>query len=181
MWWVVNLALSGIVGVAKVILEGLRREAARERQEWERKYREYEQTVRRQQQEIAKELRKRQTAIDIARLRNLHHASVTLADQVHLSLTGARKTLDALGQTIVKIAIERKNLEDKKRSAPNHERSRLQDEIMSLHLLRDDVLTPDKDKVKTQRDTLLFQVKELNMQSAQLRDVLKTLQGSGRR
>jgi hypothetical protein len=82
-----------------------------------------------------------------------------------------------MGKAIVDTAVKRKEFEDRKRAAPSREREGLEKEIQSLHQLRDTVLTPDKDKVKGERDQLLAKVRMLNMQTGQLRDQIKALGG----
>jgi hypothetical protein len=105
----------------------------------------------------------------------LHRTSAELADHTYKNLNGARKTLDAMGNAIVETAQKRKEFEQRKRQAPNQEREQLEKEILSLHKLRDEILIPDKDKVKGERDQLLAKVQTLNKQTAELRDKIKSM------
>lgn len=179
-WWV-KVAIIGIFGIANGFLEALRREVARERQQWEADYNRLEALVLQYQRDISQERRKSKKATDIARLTVLHRSSRQLADQTYQTLEGARRTLDAMGNTIVQIAQSRKELELRKRSAPFHQKPELEKEIMSLHKLRDEILIPDKDKVKAQRDHLSAQLRMLNMETGHLRDEIDALRGQKRR
>ena len=95
-------------------------------------------------------------------------------------LNDSRETLDAMGNAIVNAAKQRKILQQKKREVSFSEKSKIQEEIDGLHELRDDVLIPDKDIVKEQRDSLLRKVRELNKQTAQLRDLKANLRSKQR-
>ena len=174
MWWALRV-ISGIFGAAQDILDALRKEAAKERKQWEDDYKERETAILKMQKNIDAELKKRK--MDVNQLRKLHRTSAELADHTHKNLEGARKTLEAMGNAIVNTAVRRKELEDRKRLAPVREREAIEKEIQSLHKLRDAVLTPDKDKVKGERDQLLAKVRMLNMQTGQLRDQIKSLGG----
>jgi hypothetical protein len=181
MWWLVNVALVGIVGAAKVILDALRREAARERKAWEDEAKKIDDLVQKQSREIERVQRQSLKAADIARLTALHQESHQLGDRAYRSLEGARKTLDAMGKAIVETAQARKTIEERKRNASGPQRIELEQEIRSLHKLRDEILTPDKDKVKAERDRILANVRTLNAQTARLRDTLNQLRGPRRR
>lgn len=177
MWWIVK-AIAGIFGAAQAILDALRQEAAKERQEWERDYKKREAEIKRTQEEVDSALSKvdrwwGKPSVD--QLRMLHRTSAELADHTYKNLQGARKTLDAMGKAIVDAAQRRGEFEKQKAQAATKDRERLEKEIRSLHKLRDEILIPDKDRIMSERDQLLARVQMLNKQTAQLRDQIKSM------
>lgn len=173
MWWIIGLIIAGIVGIANAILESLRKEVAVERQRWETTYHQVEAQVRQYQQLLDEQLYTAQYTYEFSKLTNLHHASMRVADATHTLFDDARRTLDAMGRAIVSAAQQRKQLEQRKRGAWFWETGRLESEIQSLHKLRDEILVPDKDKVKSERDHLLQEIRQLNQQTAALRDLIR--------
>lgn len=178
MWWIVGLAIVGIFGIAQVILDSLREEVARERKQWEESYQTLEAEVRQYQRLLDQKLKVTQSAYNCQELIDLHHVSTKAANSTYSLLEGSRKTLDAMGRAIVNAAKQRKQLERRKRNAWPWEAAKLEKEIRSLHKLRDEILIPDKDKVKAQRNRLLGEVRRLNKQTAQLRDMIRDHCGS---
>jgi transposase-like protein len=179
MWWLVS-AIAGIFGVAKAILDALRRQAAKERKQWEDSHRRIAVELEKVEREVAQENRRPKRSGDVQRLATLHRKSANLADDAYKALQGARTTLDALGEAIVKTAVERQAIEQRKRSAPPADKASMEQEIVSLHKLRDEILVPDKDKVKADRDDLKRKLDTLNMATGQLRRELDALRGPRR-
>ncbi|HOC16535.1 MAG TPA: DUF1566 domain-containing protein [Bacteroidales bacterium] len=177
MWWIIGKIISGIIGVAAEILKRLQQEVSVERQRWEDSYSQLCEEIINQQQIIERKLGENKDQLTYKELSNLHSASIKSADTVYSMLKDARKTLDCMGQAIVDTAIERKALEQKKRGA--FFKGGLEQQIVSLHKLRDEILIPDKDKVKAQRDKLSKEVTKLNQQTAILRDLKNKLRKEG--
>jgi cold shock CspA family protein len=173
MWWIIGLAIVGIFGIAQAILESLRKEVARERQQWEESYQKLEAEVKYYQKLLDQKLRVAQTSYNFEELTNLHYVSTKAANSTYKMLKGSRKTLAAMGRAIVDAAKQRKKLERKKRRTILWEAARIEKEIQSLHKLRDDILTPDKNRVKAQRDKLKREVDRLNKQTGELRDMIR--------
>lgn len=173
MWWILGLLIAGIFGVAQLILDSLRSEVAVERQRWETSFKQTEAEVLKYQRLLDEQLVVAQWTRDFAKLSDLHHASQRVADATHGLLGDARKTLDAMGRAIVNAAQQRKVLEQRKRGAWFWEAGQLEKEIQSLHTLRDEILVPDKDRVKAERDHLHQEVTRLNQQTAMLRDMIR--------
>lgn len=171
MWWVIGFVIGGIIGIANEILKSLQKEVAVERKRWEDSYQQTLQEVRKQQSYIEKQIKTNQNILKYKELSVLHSASIKIADTTYNLLQGARKTLDAMGRAIVNTAKQRKHLEQRKRQASFWGKGDLEKQIVSLQKLRDQILIPDKDKVKTQRDRLSSEVKKLNKQTAELRDL----------
>jgi len=174
MWWIVGLVI-GIIGIADEILKSLQQEVAVERKRWEDSYQQVLKEIIRQQSVIEQKLRENRALLKYAEISDLHSASIKLADLTHSLFEGSRKTLDAMGRAIVNTAVQRKTLEQRKRSSYLWEKDNFEKQIVSLHKLRDEILIPDKNKVKTQRDNLLAEVRRLNKQTAELRDLKKTI------
>lgn len=174
MWWIIGAIIAGIFGIAQAILDSLRKEVAVERQRWETSYRQVEQEVLKQQRIIEQELRQAQSEHSFQKLFTLYQASRKVADMTHGLLGDARKTLDAMGRAIVGAAQQRKGLEQRKKSTWNpFESSQLEKEIQALHKLRDEILIPDKNRVKADRDRISNEVTRLNQQTALLRDTIR--------
>jgi len=178
MWWIIGLVIAGIFGIAQAILDSLRKEVSVERQRWETSYRQVEQEVLKYQRLLDQELRAVQHIYDFKKLTELHYASFQVANSTHDLFNDAWKTLDAMGRAIVNAAKQRKILEQRKRNAWPWERSQYEREIQSLHKLRDEILIPDKDRVKADRNRLLSEVQRLNKQTAMLRDMIRDRCGS---
>lgn len=174
MWWIIGLVIAGIFGIAQKILESLQQEVAVERKRWEDSYQQVEREVQQQQRIIEQKLRTSIELLQYQEVASLHSASIKLADTTHSLLQGSRKTLDAMGRAIVETAKQRKALEQRKRES-FFGRGELEKQILALHKLRDEILVPDKDKVKAQRDRLLYEVQRLNRQTAELRELKKQI------
>ncbi len=171
MWWVIGFVIGGIIGIANEILKSLQKEVAVERKRWEDSYQQILQEVRKQQSHIEKQIKTNRNILKYKELSVLHSASIKTADTTYNLLQGARKTLDAMGRAIVDTAKQRKLLEQRKRRASFWEKGNLEKQIVSLQKLRDQILIPDKDKVKAQRDRLSSEVKKLNKQTAEIRNL----------
>lgn len=172
MWWLIGLAIVGIFGIAQTILESLQQEVAFERKKWEDNYQQVEKSVKQQQQIIERELQRSIETLQYSQLCSLHSASIKIADTTYGLLQGSRKTLDAMNRAIVEAAKQRKILEVRKHKAV-WGGGNLEKQIIALHRLRDEILIPDKNRVKAQRDTLLQEVHKLNRQTADLRELKK--------
>lgn len=172
MWWLLGIVIAGIIGIAKAILDSLQAEVAVERQRWEATYKQKEAEIRQYQYQIDQLLRAAQNSYNFKQLTDLHQASRRAADSTHGIFKDAQKTLDAMGRAIVSAAQQRHTLEQRKRDAWLWDRGNLEREIMSLHKLRDEILIPDKNKVKADRDRLKAEVDRLNIQTGQLRDMI---------
>lgn len=175
MWWIVGLVISGLFGIAQGILETLQKEVAVERKRWEDSYYQFQSLVEEQNRVIEQKIQTNRNHLTYKEVSALYHSSIKAADRTYALLQDCRKTLDAMGNAIVQAARQRKELEARKRNAWPWEKNGLEKQIRSLHLLRDDILIPDKNKVKFQRDTLLGEVRRLNRQTAELRDMRKSL------
>lgn len=192
-WW--NAKPEQLSGEGQRIIRSLQRRAQKQRKDWESQYRAKEKELQRKQQEIESilasqrkkandrvkkkgqqasgKIKTAESQIDFQTLTQLHRASHLEADSTHELLSGAREVLDALGEAIVDAAKSRKNLESRKRSAGSSEAAQLEVYITGLHDLRDRVLTPDKDRIKGERDRLLGEVRSLNARTASLRDSIR--------
>lgn len=176
MWYVIGAVIGGIIGIAAEILKLLQQAVAVERRRWEDSYVKVHQEIINQQALIEQKLQDGKLILKYQEITNLHSASIKLADATYSLLDDSRKTLDAMGQAIVNTAIQRKTFEKKKRDAfLKFSKRSIQQEIVSLQKLRDEILIPDKDKVKSQRDILLTEVRKLNQQTAELRDLKKEI------
>lgn len=168
LWWLAELIL---IGIANSILRDLQYEVASKRERWENQYEELEQEVVAQQLVLEDEIFSAQEDVSFHEIRALHSQSVELADRVYSLLGDSRETLDAMGNAIVDAAKQRKILQQRRKEVAYGDRQSIQDEIEGLIELRDDILIPDKDTVKEQRNSLLQKVQSLNKQTAMLRDM----------
>lgn len=174
MWWLIGLIIAGIYSIAQSILDSLRQEVAVERLKWESSYKKVEQEVLSQQRALNYELQKAQDERSFERLRNLHTSSRKIADTTYGVLNDARKTLEAMGRAIVTAAQQRELLEKRRHSTWNpFESSQLEKEIQGLLKLRNEILVPDKNTVKADKDRIYQEVVRLNQQTAELRDMIK--------
>lgn len=173
MWWIIGFIIAGIFGIAQAILDALRSEVAVERQRWETSFQQTEAEVIKYQRLLDTQIATAQWTYDFAKLSELHFASQRVADATHGLLNDAWKTLDAMGRAIVSAAQQRKILEQRKQTAWPWEAGKLEAEIQSLHKLRDDILLPDKDRVKAERDRLHAERERLNQQTGMLRDMIR--------
>lgn len=162
----------GLAGIASSLLDHLQRRAGRQRDEWAAKNQSLAGEVDRLNRTIEQEFAFAYGNLDYARARVLHSEAVALANTAHDAFATAQAVLDALGETIVQTAIQRRQLEQRKRSSRSQlDRASLQREIDDMHRLRDEYLIPDKDRVKAEKNRLLEQVRVLNRRAGQLREV----------
>jgi cold shock CspA family protein len=172
MWWLLRV-IAGIFGIAAAILDLLRSEVGTERQRWETSFNQTEAEVIKYQQILNEQLAVAQQIYDFKKLTNLHFASIKVADSTHKLMHDAYKTLDAMGRAIVYAAKQRDGLVARRRHAKFWETGKIDAEIQSLYKLRNEILIPDKDRVKAERTRLHEEVKRLNNQTAQLRDMIR--------
>jgi len=177
LWWIAEFILYGI---AYSILQDLQYEVAAKRERWENLYESLEREVEEQQDLLEEEIERTEKYVSFKQISLLHSQSIELADRVYSLLEDSRETLNAMGNAIVNAAKQRKILQQKKREASYSEKASIQEEIDGLIELRDDILIPDKDTVKEQRNSLLRKVKELNKQTAQLRELKNGLRSEER-
>lgn len=164
--------LSTFKGTASRLLTNLVGRAGTERDRWASEYQAISQQAEALNRSIELQVANNQEAVTYARASQLHRESIQVADSAHAAFRNAHAALDALSEAIVETAKQRKRLEDlKRRTASTLERQALQAEIEDMHRLRDEILIPDKDRVKAQKNHLLAEVRRLNMRTAGLRDI----------
>ena len=163
--------LDKLSGIAHQLLQGLIGKAGRERDRWARQYLSYETQIAEVHQEIRAASASVSHALSYAQAEVLHSRTVATADSVYASFTIAHKALDAIGETIVETAKQRKRLEIRARSQTGNERRTTENQIKQLQHLRDDILIPDKDRIRDEKNRLLRRVHELNMEAGRLRDL----------
>lgn len=174
MWW---LAIPAVVGAAAWIISELNDEAQRERQRWEAKREEVEQSLRSNTLSILDHLNEARQVFDFYQLVDLHYQSMLAADQAYILLKDARKSIDAIGKSILKAKKERdKFILERKQAKDKLKREMITKEIDSLVNLRK-VLFAEKDKLKVQRDELYAEVKNLNCQTGHLKMAIKEKTG----
>jgi len=164
--------LSSLTGTANRLLSNLVGRAGAQRDRWAAEYRELSQQADSIHRQIDLQIQSHNETISYSSAWQLHRDSVRIADSAHAAFRNAHAALDALSETIVETAKQRKSLENRKRaSASALERRSLQSEIDDMHRLRDEILIPDKDRVKAQKNRLLADVRRLNQRTAELRDL----------
>jgi cold shock CspA family protein len=171
MTWFSGSFADKLFGAARRIFDSVLGPAVRARADWERQYITAEAAIAEQHRAIDIRISDHNRTLSLAEITALHSQSKYAADLAHGALLLARRSLDALGLSIVETARQRQALERRAASAWGATRATLQHEINSLHQLRDIYLIPDKDRVKAERDRLLSEVRRLNKRTAEFRDI----------
>jgi cold shock CspA family protein len=171
MSWFLGSFADRLFGAARSIYERFLSPAKQARADWQQQYAMAETAIIAQVDYIDRKVQAHYRSLSLAEATALHSQSVQAADLAHDAFKLAHRVLDALGESIIETARQRKALEKRARTAHGTARMELQREIDSLHQLRDRYLVPDKDRVKAEKDRLLADVRRLNMKTAQLRDI----------
>jgi cold shock CspA family protein len=171
MSWFHGSFADRLFGAARGIFDTILAPAQRSRAEWQDRYVAAEAAIAQQIRVIENQVQDRRGMLTFAEVTVLHRQSVQAADMAHETFTLARQSLDALGQSIVETARQRKALERRVCTARGRVRADLQREIDGLHRLRDVYLIPDKDRVKAEKNRLLAEVRRLNVRTAQLKQI----------
>jgi cold shock CspA family protein len=171
MSWFLGSFADRLFGAARSIFERFLAPAKQARADWQHQYAAAETAIIAQIDYIDSKVQAHYQSLSLAEATALHSQSVQAADLAHQAFKLAHRALDALGESIIETARQRKALERRARTAHGVVRMELQREIDSLHQLRDLYLVPDKDRVKAEKNRLLAEVRRLNMKTAQLRDI----------
>lgn len=171
MSWFGAAFADALVGAARRIFDRVLAPARRARQDWQTQYVVAERAVAQQRMVVEQRIVQSQRTLTLAEATVLHRQSAQAADLAHEAFKMAHLALDALGESIVETAKQRKMLEQRARGSTGLTRREYQAEIDSLHRLRDQFLVPDKDRVKAEKNRLLAEVRRLNSATAQLREI----------
>lgn len=172
------LAGIALVGAGIWIYNELQEQSAVERERWRSKREEVERNIEWHENQIKKHLDEARHSYDFKVLVDMHYSCVKVADQAYLLLKDARKSLDKIGEAIVKTKEQREILFKKKKEAGNsYEKNKIQEEINSIQQLRTS-LFDDKDEIKKQRDAFQTRVKDLNSKTHMLKISIKERTGS---
>ncbi len=172
LWAAVRGALDWLTHGALDVLLG-KVEAGR--QQWSHEYAEVHASLARQNARLDAALGRDAVPLTYQDLSLLHRQSAEQADLAHAAFASAQRVLDALGESIVETAKQRKTLERRVLDAKGFERRQLEESIEGLHRLRDQHLVPEKDRIKADKKRLLAELRRLNRQTAELK-ALRTAQ-----
>ncbi|WP_318473802.1 hypothetical protein [Photobacterium leiognathi] len=172
------LAGVALVGVGLWIYNELQEQSSAERERWRSKREEVERSIEWHEEQIENHLDEARLSYDFKVLIDMHYSCVKVADQAYSLLKDARKSLDKIGEAIVKTKQQREILFKRKKEATSpSERKEIQEEITSIQQLRAS-LFGDKDEIKKQRDTFLARVKDLNSKTHTLKIAIKERTGT---
>jgi transcriptional regulator of heat shock response len=172
------LAGVALVGAGIWIYNELQEQSAAERERWRSKREEVERSIEWHEEQIEKHLDEAHQSYDFKVLVDMHYSCVKVADQAYSLLQDARKSLDKIGEAIVKTKEQREILFQRKKEAKDSTiKTEIQEEINSIQQLRTS-LFDDKDEIKKQRDTFQERVKDLNSKTHTLKMNIKERTGT---
>lgn len=172
------LAGVALVGAGIWIYNELQEQSAAERERWRSKREEVERSIEWHEEQIENHLDEARQSYDFKVLIDMHYSCVKVADQAYSLLKDARKSLDKIGEAIVKTKEQREILfKRKKEATSSSEKKEIQEEITSIQQLRAS-LFDDKDEIKKQKDTFQARVKDLNSKTHTLKISIKERTGT---
>ncbi|MFV8409530.1 hypothetical protein [Vibrio owensii] len=171
--------IAGVVllGAGIWIYNELQDQSAAERERWRTKRAEVERSIDWHQVQIEEHLEEARQSYDFKVLVDMHYSCVKVADQAYSLLKDARKSLDKIGEAIVKTKEQREILFQRKKEAKDPlVKKSIQEEINSIQQLRVS-LFDDKDEIKKQRNDFQVRVKDLNSKTHTLKMNIKERTG----
>ncbi|WP_020585826.1 hypothetical protein [Desulfobacter curvatus] len=179
-WWKIALgvgaALGGAAVVSKIIYDVVEEDEREARENWERKRKEVSRSVEEHRENIEQHIAEAQSSYDYHFLVDLHYSSVKVADQAYSLLQDARSSLVGLGKMLKKakeeIARLQKELNVAKEQKDRGKFSEFLEQIKIVKSMRKDLFN-DRDKVQTQRDSFLADVRQLNSRTRSLKEAIR--------
>lgn len=169
MWWLIVPA--GIA--ALTILNALNNEAGRQRKNWQEKHEEIVRLIQAHEEELRDHLQSACAAYNFNALIELHYSSFKVANQAYSLLEDARTSLGAITISIINARQQSDKLQAALRSASSGTRkSEIREEINGLSDLLND-LKRDENQINSERKFMLSEVKRLNIQTAQLKELIR--------
>jgi len=166
-------------GLAFLALAWLESIAGEKQRNWEEKYKDYQDEIDRLNNELEDTINFNNYEMDFKELIDLHYQSFSTADNTKKLLDDARDSLKAIGQTIMKLKENKKEIELKlKNKNFNSSKQELEEELISIIETRKK-LFKIQDKLKEQRNTLSNKLKEFNQNTQKLK--FKIRDNTGRR
>ncbi|HDY7676928.1 MULTISPECIES: hypothetical protein [Vibrio] len=167
-----------LLGAGIWIYNELQDQSAAERERWRSKRAEVERSIEWHQAQIEEHLEEARQSYDFKVLVDMHYSCVKVADQAYSLLKDARKSLDKIGEAIVKTKEQREILFQRKKEAKDPlDKKSIQEEINSIQQLRAS-LFDDKDEIKKQRNDFQARVKDLNSKTHTLKMNIKERTGT---
>jgi uncharacterized protein (DUF3084 family) len=169
VWWLIPIGI-GVLGFISACASEDEREA---RVSWEKKRKEVQKTLEEQKALIDRHLSEVKQSYDFYKLTEMHFASVVVADAAYKMMKDAKMSLDGIGKMLVATKIKKNELFLQKKIVNiKEEKQKIQAEFNSVSELRTS-LFEDKDKIKEERDHMFNEVKRLNIQTHDLKLLIK--------
>ena len=170
MWWLIPIGIGIFIATITSAATEKEKEA---RASWERKREEVKRAVQKQQEIIDRHFSAIKENYDFYELKEVHYASVQVANAAYKLLKDARMSLEGIGKMLVAAKEKKDELYlMRKETRDRDEREEIQQEFDSVTEFRASLFN-DKDLVKGQRDEMLLEVKRLNNQTHKLKELIR--------
>lgn len=170
------LAPIGLGVVVKVIYDSISEDEKTARKRWKKKRKQAEKSIKEHRKNIKKHIKQAKKSYDFHFLADLHYSSMKVAnsayqllDDVRISLYGMNKMLKISKEQKSKLQDELENLKK------NRDKKALYETIEQLKMvneLRKNIFE-DRDKIYLQKESFLLEVKRLNNQTRELKELIR--------
>jgi len=157
------------IGLALVALAWLDNEAGEKQRNWEEKNKEYEDEIDRLNNELIDILETNNQYMDFKELIDLHYQSFSTADRTKLLLEDANTSLKAIGQTIMTLKENKKEVENQIYNEIDKNKKKEYKEELSSIISTRKMLFSNQDNIKEQRNSLSKKLKEFNSNTRKLK------------
>jgi hypothetical protein len=163
--------------LAIVALDAVVRDVRKEYGRWIDTREQVEQEIKRQEKEIKSYLSGEKKYYQYAVMKELHYQSFRVADEAYKLLADARMSINALNRTLMEAKERRNELYEKRKTyKAQHKIKEMTEKVDELNAARNKIFE-DRDILLKQKDEFERQVKTLNYQTHQLKNLIRDKAG----
>jgi len=172
MWWLIPVGIG-----LKIIYDMVSDDEKEARRRWEEKYEEAEEAIEYHQKNIEQHIRDANSCYEFHKLVDMHYSSVKVADNAYRLLKDSRQSLNGINKMLKKAKEERQVLQNRLRQAKiANDLEIIDDTIKQLKMIQDmeKNLFEEKKKIYEQTSSFLQEVRRLNHQTHELKELIKS-------
>jgi hypothetical protein len=171
MWWLIPVGYG-----LKWLYDAVTEDERGARRRWENKRAAVEKTIDEHRKNIEGNIARAQNSYNYHFLIDLHFSSAKVADSAYGLLDDARSSLDAMNKMLIKSKEQRAKLEyeleNPRRPKDTRTVNELKEQLKIVSEIRKNVFE-DRDKVQDQQETFFSEVKRLNIQTKELKNLIR--------
>lgn len=174
-------AIPFAIGVGIWLYDNITEEEKQSQKRWENQRGKVERTLNEHRENISRHIREAQSSYDFHFLVDMHYSSVKVADAAYRLLSDAKGSLNGVGKMLNNTKKRKLELEAELRFAKQYKDkkaiSRIIGELKNVNELRRG-LFDEKDRLQSQKNTFYEKVKDLNLQTSELKQYIRYRCGS---